>query len=63
MSRPQVSTNVGVYSIAGGFLNVFNDVKLEDFTNVLSNMTFGELIGIVIPFAVGLYSIWHKEKV
>lgn len=63
MERPKVSTNVGLWSIFGGFLNVFSNVRVENFFEVFSNLTFGALAAMLIPFVAGIVSIIHKEKV
>lgn len=59
--RHQTSTHIGIYSIFGGFLNVFEDTKLQDFRQVFSSLTFGELFSILIPFAIGIWAILHDE--
>jgi len=59
--RYQTSTHIGLYSIFGGFLNVFKDTKLKDFTDILSGLTFEEIFAILIPFVIGIWSIKHNE--
>ncbi len=59
--RHQTSTHIGIYSIFGGFLNVFEDTKLQQFQEVFSSLTFGELFSILIPFAIGIWAILHNE--
>ena len=62
MKRPQVSTNIGIYSIFGGFLNIFQDVKVEDFLDTFSGVTCGEAVSMLLPLVVGVYAILHKER-
>lgn len=59
--KHQTTTHIGFYSIFGGFLNAFENTKLEDFSKVINDMTFGEVFSILIPFLVGLWAIFHNE--
>jgi len=59
--RHQTTTNIGIYSIFGVFLNVFEDTRLQQFQEVFSKLTFGELFSILIPFAIGIWAILHNE--
>ena len=59
--RHQTTTHIGIYSIFGGFLNVFEDTRLQQFQEVFSKLTFGELFSILIPFAIGIWAILHNE--
>ena len=61
MRRPQVSTNGGVLSLFGGFLNIFNNVKVEDFMDVFQNLTFGDVFTMGLPIITGIWLILHKE--
>jgi len=59
--KHQTTTHMGMYSIFGGFLNAFENTKLENFGSALNDLTFGELFSIIIPFAIGLWAILHNE--
>ena len=56
----QTTTHIGIYSMLGGFLNIFQDVKLHEFMETFKGLTFGQLISILIPFAIGVWAIMHK---
>lgn len=62
MNRPQVSTNAGLLAILGGFLAVYNDVEVTKFFEVFKNLTYGEVIAMVLPFISGVIAILHNEK-
>lgn len=62
MHRPQVSTNAGLLAILGGFLAVYNDVKIIDFFVVFESLTYGEVIAMLLPFISGVIAIIHNEK-
>jgi hypothetical protein len=60
--KAETSTHIGIYSIMGGFLNIFQDVRVEEFLPVLKDLTFGQLFAMLVPFVIGLWSILHREK-
>jgi len=57
----QTTTHLGLYSMCGGFLNIFQNVKIEAFFDIFKGLTCGEAFGMFVPFAVGLYAIFHNE--
>ncbi len=62
MKKTQVSTNVGVLTILGGFLAIYQDVKIMDFLVVFQNLTYGEFISMFLPIFTGGWAILHNEK-
>lgn len=62
MKRTQVTTNLGVISLFGGFLAIFQDVKVVDFFTVFNNLTYGDIMTMIAPFIVGLWAILHDES-
>ena len=62
MKRTQVSTNIGWLVILGGFLDIYQNVKITDFFTVFQGLTFGQVMGMVTPFITGLWAILHNEK-
>lgn len=62
MRRTQVSTKIGWLSMLGGFLAIYNDVKLTEFMTVFNSLTFGEVIAMLTPFIAGIWAIMHDEK-
>ena len=61
MKKTQVSTNVGWLAMAGGFLAIYQDVKILDFLTVFTNLTYGDAIAMAAPFVSGLWAIFHNE--
>ena len=62
MKKVQVSTSAGWLTILGGFLVIYQDVKLVDFMSVFLDLTFGQVIAMIIPFASGVLGIVHNES-
>lgn len=62
MKRTQVSTNIGFISLIGGFLQIYQDVKVVDFFTVFQSLTYGEVVSMVAPFIAGVWAIIHDEK-
>jgi UDP-3-O-[3-hydroxymyristoyl] glucosamine N-acyltransferase len=62
MNKLQTTTHIGVYSMFAGFLNIFQDVKIEDFFEITHGLTFGEVIAAILPFLIGLYSMIYNEE-
>jgi len=62
MKRTQVSTNIGWLVILGGFLDIYQNVKITDFFTVFQGLTFGQIVGMLIPFLAGFGAILHNEK-
>ena len=62
MHRPQVSTTAGSLALLGGFLSVYNDVKVIDFFIVFQSLTYGEVVAMALPFISGVIAILHNEK-
>jgi hypothetical protein len=58
----QTTTHIGLYSMFGGFLNIFKDIKTEDFIHTFSGLTFGEIFSMAIPFAIGLWAMLHDDQ-
>jgi MFS-type transporter involved in bile tolerance (Atg22 family) len=57
----QTTTHAGVYSIFGGFLNTFNDVKVSDFVDTFNELTFGAIFVMLVPFIVGIVLMYYNE--
>lgn len=62
MNKPQVSTNIGLATIATALLDIFRNVKPEEVLSIFNNMTIGEISTTIMPLTLGLWAILHKEK-
>ncbi len=58
----QTTTHIGIYTLFSGFLNVFQDVKLNEFWWTFKGLTYGELLAMVLPLLIGLWAIFYNEK-
>lgn len=61
MKKTQQSTNLGVLAMLGGFLAIYQDVRVMDFFEVFKNLTYGDAVAMIIPFVSGLWAIIHNE--
>lgn len=62
MQKPQVSSNIGVISIAHGFLRIFGETRFFDFMSVFTNLTYGQIFEMLLPFLIGIVALWHNEE-
>jgi len=62
MKKAQQSTNIGILTILGGFLNAYYDVQIGDFLGTLDGLTFGAAYNILAPFVLGIWAIYHNEE-
>ena len=61
MKKPQISTGAGILTILAGFLAVYQDVRLTEFMSVFVNLTFGQVVTMLLPFISGIVAIAHNE--